>query len=125
MNLGNVKEKTVPKMCIISKPLNGGTINTRTFLPHVCHEAIGVLGAVSVATACLLKGSVTDGIAVDCNNKLISIEHPTGEFTIQLDIANTNGTITFKKAGVIRTARLLSKGVVFIPENVDSQFKVD
>lgn len=125
MNLGNVKEKTVPKMCILSKPLNGGSINTRTFLPHVCHEAIGVLGAVSVATACLLKGSVTDGIAVDCNNNKLSIEHPTGELTIQLDISNTNGTINFNKAGVIRTARLLSKGVVFIPENVEKPFKVD
>ncbi|MFX7197968.1 PrpF domain-containing protein, partial [Acinetobacter baumannii] len=69
MNLGNVKDKTVPKMCIISPPLQGGTINTRTFLPQVCHEAIGVLGAISVGTACLLKGSITDGMAKINNEK--------------------------------------------------------
>ncbi len=118
MNLGNVKEKTVPKMCIISPPLNGGAINTRTFIPHVCHEAIGVLGAVSTATACVLKGSVMDGIAVDINQNNFSIEHPTGEFTIHFDTTNRNGNIIINKAGVIRTARLLSKGEVFIPGDI-------
>ena len=118
MNLGDVKEKTVPKICIISPPLNGGTINTRTFIPHVCHEAIGVLGAVSAATACILKGTVIDGIANIINNNNLSIEHPTGEFTILLDVISRNGNITINKAGVIRTARLLSKGEVFVPITV-------
>jgi 4-oxalomesaconate tautomerase len=115
MNLGDVKEKTVPKMCIVSPPLDGGTINTRIFIPHVCHEAIGVLGAVSTATACVLKGSVMDGIAVVKNKSNLSIEHPTGEFTVRLDVACRNGDIIINQAGAIRTARLLSKGEVFIP----------
>jgi 4-oxalomesaconate tautomerase len=115
MNLGDVTEKTVPKMCIISPALNGGTINTRTFIPHVCHEAVGVLGAVSTATACMLQGSVMDGIAIVSDKNKLSVEHPTGEFTVKLDITNDNGNIVINKSGVIRTARLLSKGVVFIP----------
>jgi 4-oxalomesaconate tautomerase len=118
MNLGDVKDKTIPKMCIVSSPVNGGVLNTRTFIPHVCHEAIGVLGAVSTASAILLKGSVTESIAVfnEAGKNLISIEHPTGEFSIQFDIANKNGQLQFNKSGVIRTARLLSKGEVYIPE---------
>ena len=115
MNLGDVKEKTVPKMCIVSLPLNGGTINTRTFIPQVCHEAIGVLGAVSTATACLLKGSVAEKIAAIANNQIISVEHPTGEFTVNLETSIENGRLIIKKSGVIRTARLLSKGEVYIP----------
>lgn len=115
MNLGDVKEMTVPKMCIISPPLNGGTINTRTFIPHVCHEAIGVLGAVSIATACVLKGTVMVGLAVVYDKHNLSIEHPTGEFTVCLDITNKNNNIIINQAGVIRTARLLSKGEVFVP----------
>jgi 4-oxalomesaconate tautomerase len=115
MHLGDVTEKTVPKMCIISPPLNGGTINTRTFIPHVCHEAIGVLGAASIATASLLKETITNGIAVVNSNHHLSIEHPTGEFTVQVDMTVKNGTICIHKTGVIRTARLLSKGEVFIP----------
>jgi 4-oxalomesaconate tautomerase len=116
MNLGDVKEKTVPKMCIVSPALGGGAINTRTFIPHVCHEAIGVLGAVSTATACMLKGSVMDGMATVNDENNLSIEHPTGEFTVQLDITIDKENIVINKSGVIRTARLLSKGEVFIPE---------
>src|SRR6267378_104150 len=58
MNLGDVTRKTVPKMCLVSEPRNGGAICTRTFIPHVVHKAIGVFGAVSVATACVVPGSV-------------------------------------------------------------------
>ena len=115
MNLGDVKDMTVPKMCVVSPPLNGGTINTRTFIPHICHEAIGVLGAVSTATACVLKGTVMDNIAVVYDKHNLSIEHPTGEFTVCLDIANKNSKFIINQAGVIRTARLLSKGEVFVP----------
>ena len=118
MNLGDVKDLTVPKMCMVSPPLNGGTINTRTFIPHICHEAIGVLGAVSTATACLLKGTVMDGIAVVYDKHNLSIEHPTGEFTVCLNITNKNNNIIINQAGVIRTARLLSKGEVFVPGNI-------
>ena len=115
MNLGDIKEKTIPKMCIISAPVNGGAINTRTFIPHVCHEAIGVLGAVSTATSCLLKGSVAEKIAAITNNQIISVEHPTGEFTVNLETLLQDGKLIIVKSGVIRTARLLSKGVVYIP----------
>src|SRR3546814_2702261 len=61
MNLGDVARKTVPKMTMVSAPAAGGAISTRTFIPHKCHDAIGVLGAVSVATACLLpEGPATE-----------------------------------------------------------------
>jgi 4-oxalomesaconate tautomerase len=57
MALGDVSRKSVPKMTLVSSPRAGGAISTRTFIPHRCHDAIGVLGAVTVATACLLPGS--------------------------------------------------------------------
>ena len=63
MNLGDVTRKTVPKMCLVSAPKNGGAIATRNFIPHTVHKAIGVFGAVSVATACVVPGSVTTKIA--------------------------------------------------------------
>jgi len=113
MNLGKVKEKVIPKMSIIAPPINGGTISTRTFIPHTCHSAIGVLGAVSVATACILPGSVADGIAkvVKSNPQKISVEHPSGEFSVEL-VLDSEGNV--QKAGLLRTARLLSKGNIYI-----------
>jgi 4-oxalomesaconate tautomerase len=119
MNLGDVAQKTIPKMCLVSPPRQGGAINTRTFIPHSCHEAIGVLGAVSTATACLLPGAVTDGIAVlpDDTTMGLSVEHPLGEFTVKLEASAEAGRWRIHKSGVIRTARLLSKGELFIPDN--------
>lgn len=119
MNLGDVKTKTIPKMCLISAPQSGGLINTRMFIPHICHEAIGVLAAISVATACVLPGSVANSIVGVPNESIkeLSIEHPSGELTVTLDYNfNAEGEINIKRAGVIRTARLLSKGEVFIPD---------
>ncbi|MES2518571.1 MAG: 4-oxalomesaconate tautomerase [Bacteroidota bacterium] len=123
MNLGDVTEQTIPKMCLISEAQNGGLINTRMFIPHVVHEAIGVLAAVSVATACVLPNSVCDEIvnnsrnvaACSMLNSHFSIEHPSGEFTVNLEYEFQDDEIVIKKSGVIRTARLLSKGQVFIP----------
>ena len=111
MNLGDVAGKTVPKMTIISPPTKGGAINTRTFIPHSCHQAIGVLGAVSIATACLTKGTVADGIAVcgPSETSNLSIEHPSGEMTIIGHIKDGQVVGT----DVLRTARKLMDGLVF------------
>ena len=117
MNLGDVSTKTVPKMCLVSAPERGGMINTRTFIPHTVHEAIGVLGAISTATACLLPGSVTEGIAVMPLKADLgyAVEHPAGEFTVMLEQEHDNDLLQFRKSGVIRTARLLCKGDVLVP----------
>ena len=111
MNLGDVREKTVPKMTIISPPRHGGTITTRTFIPHRCHASIGVLGAVSVASACLLPGSVADGIAsVGSEDALtLDIEHPGGK----TPIAATRDGADLGPIAVLRTARRLMDGLIY------------
>lgn len=113
MNLGDVSKKVVPKMTLIAPPQHGGNISTRTFIPHTCHDAIGVLGAVSVATACILPNSVAADIAVipEGNPKHLSVEHPSGEFSVELE-QDANGQVI--KAGLLRTARLLSRGEVYV-----------
>lgn len=116
MNLGDVAKKVVPKMSLISPPRAGGHVNTRTFIPHDCHAAIGVLGAVSVATACILPGTVAAGIAsVPAGpHKQMSVEHPSGEFSVTLDVGGTAENPEVRKAGLLRTARLILRGEVFI-----------
>lgn len=116
MNLGDVAQKTVPKMCLIAPPKDGGVLHTRMFIPHVVHDAIGVLAAISVATAGVVPGSIGEGIAQlpNLSTQLFSIEHPSGECTVQLDYELVDGEIVMKKAGVLRTARLLSRGELFV-----------
>jgi 4-oxalomesaconate tautomerase len=111
MNLGDVAAKSIPKMTMVSKPLADGAISTRTFIPHKCHDSIGVLGAVSVATACLLALGPAAEIAVvpEGREKLISVEHPTGEMSVIVTVRD--GAVT--NAAVLRTARKLFDGRVF------------
>lgn len=112
MNLGDVSDKTVPKISMVSRATKGGTISTRTFIPHRCHASIGVLGAVSVATACYMEGTPAYDLAKlqEGGQVLARIEHPIGENQILLDI-DPAGLIV--KASVIRTARKLFDGRVF------------
>ena len=112
MNLGDVSEKSVPKMTFVSPATNGGALSTRTFIPHRCHKTIGVLGAVSVATAACMPGSVAYDIAKRDTGltQNISIEHPSGEMTV---IATLDKTGSVAQAAILRTARKLMDGVVF------------
>jgi 4-oxalomesaconate tautomerase len=112
MNLGDVTDRSVPKMTLIAPPRAGGAVLTRTFIPHHCHSSIGVLGAVTVATACLVPASVADGIVEvpGGSPRALSIEHPTGEMTV---IAHLDAEGTVHRAEVLRTARKLMDGVVF------------
>ena len=113
MNLGDVSHKSVPKMTIVNAPKNGGAISTRTFIPHRCHKTIGVLGAVSVATACLIKGTVAYTLSERGvgETRTLSVEHPTGEMTV---IVTLDDVGTVKEAAILRTARKLMDGEVFV-----------
>ncbi len=115
MNLGDVTDKSVPKMTMVAPPRNGGAITTRTFIPHRCHASIGVLGAVSVATACMLPGVPANELAdiPQGEEKLVSVEHPIGETSVVMDVRIRDGDITVGKAAILRTARKLFEGRVF------------
>ncbi len=121
MNLGDVSGRTVPKMCLVAAPRNVGTICTRSFIPHRCHASIGVLGAVSVATAAVLSGTVCEGIAnvnPEGEHLRVSVEHPTGEFTVELALGGDPLKPEVLSAALLRTARWLFDGVVGIPSSV-------
>ena len=110
MNLGDVKEKSVPKMTLVSPPTNGGTISTRSFIPHRCHASIGVFAAVSVATACTLPGSVAAEIADLPADGRFLVEHPSGGAEV---LVHRDGEGKIEGIGTLRTARKLFEGRVF------------
>ncbi len=111
MGLGDVSHRVVPKMTLIAAPIAGGAIHTRTFIPKKCHDAIGVLGAASVATACVDPATVAAGLAVLAGGEAVSVEHPSGEFTIRL----TPQGDAAPAVALIRTARPLFRGEVLLP----------
>ena len=121
MNLGDVTRKTVPKMCLVSPPQNGGAIATRNFIPHTVHKAIGVFGAVSVATACVVPGSVTANIARISgvgSSRRLDVEHPTGFFTVEMDVEPVGTGIKVQRAALLRTARKIMSGEAYVDDAI-------
>lgn len=112
MNLGDVRHMSVPKLMLVAPPRAGGALTVRSFIPHRAHATLGVLGAVSVATACLLEGSPAAEVVHIAKGaeKRFSLEHPTGELTCMLQTSE-DGSIM--NAALLRTARKLMDGCVF------------
>ncbi len=112
MNLGDVTDKSVPKMMLVAPPKNGGAVTVRSFIPHRAHATIGVLGAVSVATACLLPGTPAAEVAQagEGDRRTLSVEHPTGEMSVVIELDGDGQVAT---AALLRTARKLMDGEVF------------
>jgi 4-oxalomesaconate tautomerase len=116
MNLGDVAKKVVPKIALVAAPRAGGHICTRSFIPHECHASIGVFAAVTVATAAVLPGSPANSVAriPQGRVKALSVEHPTGEFTVNLKVGGTSERPVVERAGLLRTARLLFDGTAYV-----------
>jgi len=115
MGLGDVRSTTVPKLTLVAPPQATGALATRTFIPHRCHDAIGVLGAVTVATAALLPGGPAAEVARLDGSDTVTLEHPTGTFDAAVVLAPgaDGGTPVVERAGILRTARKLMDGLVF------------
>lgn len=105
MGLGDVRATTVPKMCLISPPGNGGTLATRMFIPHRVHASIGVLAAVTVGTATVMPGSVAFTGRSTGTGASIRLEHPSGFSDVLVDAGAG-------RSAVVSTARLLLEGRV-------------
>ena len=114
MGLGDVSATSVPKISLIAPPADGGTVCTRTFIPVRVHDSIGVLGAISVATALLLDGAAGADLAtVKPGQTRFDIEHPTGHLEVEAEVDTTSQPPTVIRSGVVRTARKLFDGTVF------------
>ena len=115
MRLGDVSDRVVPKIALVAPPRAGGSLCTRSFIPHECHASIGVFAAVTVATACVLPGSPAARLAQvpAGRDKIIGIEHPTGEFTVRIAVGGTAERPVIERAGLLRTARALFDGIAF------------
>jgi 4-oxalomesaconate tautomerase len=114
MGLGDVSASSVPKISLVAAPADGGTICTRTFIPVRVHDSIGVLGAVSVATALLLDGAAGASLAVvKPGQTRFDIEHPTGHVEVEVELDQASQPPTVLRSGVVRTARKLFDGTVF------------
>lgn len=113
MGLGDVSNMVIPKPILISAAQKGGVINARYFMPHTCHKALAITGAIAIASSCAIEGTITRQITPGVSYGNINIEHPGGSLDIHL--TNNEQDISTIRASVIRTARKIFSGEVYLP----------
>ncbi len=120
MGLGDVSGRVVPKVAILAEPKNGGTICARYFVPDRTHAAMAVTGGTCIATVAVLEGTVSDGLALrpEGDDRMVVVEHPAGVLEVALTTTGKGETMDVVSAGVIRTARKLMQGEVYVPAKV-------
>jgi 4-oxalomesaconate tautomerase len=121
MGFGDCTDKVIPKVGLLSPPRDGGTIASRYLTPHALHAAHAVTGAVCVASACALEGTIAHELAKpdDANPRTIWIEHPSGQVDVLLQTRGKGADMEVV-AGTLRTARPIMKGEVLVPRKVFS-----
>ncbi|MCJ8520892.1 4-oxalomesaconate tautomerase [Pseudorhizobium tarimense] len=122
MGLGDVTKSVTPKVTLLALPRNGGSITARYFMPWSCHPSMAVTGAQCIATCAILPGTVAEGLTLGLEGRgspvTVGIEHPSGTFDVRVDFKSKDQGIEILSAGVVRTARLLARGEVMVPEAV-------
>lgn len=114
MGLGDVSQKVIPKPILVSPAVRGGTINVRYFMPHKCHGALAVTGAIAIATGSIVDGTVIKRyLTKHVDMQHISIEHLSGNFDVSL--SQQGEFPTGLQASIVRTARKLFSGDVYVP----------
>lgn len=115
MGLGDVSNMVIPKPVLVSHPREGGTLQVRYFMPHSCHRALAITGAIGLATACVSPGTVvTDLLGATAQElSLVRLEHPSGGIDVALSRSGADGKTI--QASVVRTARRLFSGFVYAP----------
>lgn len=120
MGMGDVSASVTPKFGLLAPARAGGTIATRYFMPWKTHPTMAVTGAQCLASCVLTPGTVAAGMAAIPNKvpAALTLEHASGQIDVVVDYALSNDGFTIKSAGLVRTARKLAAGHVFVPSTV-------
>jgi len=120
MGMGDVSNSVTPKFALLAPARDGGTIATRYFMPKKCHPTMAVTGAQCLASCVLTPGTVADGMAAKPNETpaTVTLEHASGLIDVLVDYEDSAGGFKLNSAGLIRTARKLASGEVYVPSSV-------
>ena len=119
MGMGDVSKSVTPKFGLLAPAKNGGTIATRYFMPWNTHPTMAVTGAQCLASCALTPGTVSDELLdrPSTGPAEVILEHASGTIDVLVDFSNEDG-FNLKSAGLVRTARKLADGHVYVPADV-------
>jgi len=120
MGMGDPTGRVVPKLCLISKPRAGGSVNARYFVPHECHATFPLVGGMCLAAASVVRGTVIEGVghASDAHKQSLAIENPVGQLETMIEFVGSRKAPEIVRVGFMRTARRIMAGEVLIPSTV-------
>ena len=119
MGMGDVSKSVTPKFGLLAPAQHGGTIAARYFMPWNTHPTMAVTGAQCLAACALTPGTVSDGMLTRpaASPAKVVLEHASGTIDVLVDFSTQDG-FTLNSAGLVRTARKLADGHVYIPRHV-------
>lgn len=120
----------VPKVCMVSAPqpyvtIDGRTIEAddvdivaRTKALAVMHKAYAVTGGICTATAALIPGTVAHDVLSERAKQtgIVRLAHPSGCLEFDIALTTTDNKPHVEKAGVVRTARPIMKGIAYVKD---------
>ena len=120
MGMGDVSASVTPKFGLVAPPNNGGTAATRYFMPWQCHPSMALTGSQCLSACLLCPGTVGAGMAElpSTSPAPMILEHPMGQLEVIVDFVRGNEAFEMRSAGLLRTARKLASGNVYIPSSV-------
>lgn len=123
MGLGDVSTSVIPKPVIASDGDDADSITSRYFTPRRCHASHAVTGAIGVATAFALPGTVASSATVRSGMRAISVLHPQGRIDVQVAVegSGSGSDARIQSAALVRTARKILQGELHIPPYVFSK----
>ena len=118
MGLGDVTGSVIPKPVLMSEGDDTDRVMSRYFTPHKCHASHAVTGAIGVATAFALPGTVASGKPRSAGSHAIAVQHPAGQIDVQVLLQSTDGEIAVQSAALVRTVRKVMEGTLHLPSHI-------
>lgn len=118
MGLGDVSDSVIPKPVLVSAGDGPASISSRYFTPRRCHASHAVTGAIGVATAFALPGTVASGMTRPAGKHPLTVLHPAGQIDIEVALEGEGQNATVQRAALVRTARKIMQGELHLPDYV-------
>ncbi len=125
MGLGDVSGSVVPKPVLVSAGDSAHSITSRYFTPHKCHASHAVTGAIGVATAFALPGTVASGQAMTAGRHALVVLHPAGQIDVEVTLQGEGAQASVQSAALVRTVRKIMQGVLHLPGYVFPPVSID
>jgi probable AcnD-accessory protein PrpF len=107
------------------KPVDPATldINARIFSMGRLHHAMTGTGAVAIAVAGVIPGTIVHRLLANKTAERIRFGHPSGVLAVGAEAEQRDGSWVVTKAIMSRTARRLMEGTIFVPSSLDSDLR--